>query len=74
MRKDWIIDVLGDLRAFAETNGLEATAAGLEDAMLVALAETSSIGRRRAMAMAEAVPAGPSRRGGNVTELFASRI
>ncbi len=36
---EWIIDVLTDLRRFAKRNGLAATAAELEDACLVALAE-----------------------------------
>jgi hypothetical protein len=42
MPNDWIIDVLADLKAFANLNGLTATAAQLEDASLVALAELSS--------------------------------
>ncbi len=49
MRREWIIDVLADLKAFAEHNGMDATAAGLEDASLVALAEISSIERPRAV-------------------------
>ncbi|GKY88066.1 hypothetical protein [Sinisalibacter aestuarii] len=43
MAQDWIVDVLADLRAYAEMGGLPATAASLEDAMLIALAETASI-------------------------------
>ena len=39
MSHDWIIDVLADLKAFAEMNGMAATAAGLDDATLVAMAE-----------------------------------
>jgi len=42
MSNEWIIDVLTDLRTFAQTNGMEATAAELEDACLVALAELAS--------------------------------
>lgn len=42
MPNDWIIDVLADLKAFATLNGMEATAAQIEDASLVALAELSS--------------------------------
>ena len=73
MRKDWIVDVLADLKAFAEHNGLEATAAGLEDAALVAVAEISSLGARRLVAEPEG--AAPEHRcaGGNVTELFGFR-
>ena len=73
MRKDWIVDVLADLKAFAEHNGLEATAAGLEDAALVAVAEIASRGARRLVADPEG--AAPEHRvsGGNVTELFGFR-
>ncbi|WP_300517273.1 hypothetical protein [Aliiroseovarius sp.] len=42
MSNDWIIDVLTDLRAFAERNGLEASADVLDDARLVILAELAS--------------------------------
>ena len=44
MAHEWIIDVLSDLRTFAERNGLDATAAQLQDACLVALAETAGAG------------------------------
>lgn len=73
MRKDWIVDVLADLKAFAEHNGLDATAAGLEDAALVAVAEIASHGARGLMAEPEG--AAPEHRGagGNVTELFGFR-
>ncbi len=42
MANEWIIDVLTDLRSFAQKNGMQATAAELEDACLVALAELAS--------------------------------
>ncbi|MCI2400448.1 hypothetical protein [Aliiroseovarius subalbicans] len=42
MANEWIIDVLTDLKAFAERNGLEATVDVLDDARLVALAELAS--------------------------------
>jgi hypothetical protein len=52
MSGDWIIDVLTDLKAFAEQEGLVVTAARLDDACLTALAELagSSVGEA---AMAE---------------------
>lgn len=68
MRKEWIMDVLADLKAFADHNGLDATAAGLDDAMLVAVAELAALDHRRAPARGPAAAAG-----GNVTELFAHR-
>ncbi len=65
MKNEWIVDVLADLKAFAAANGLQATAAGLEDATLVAMAELSS---RRP----QNVP-GPIVDAPNVTQLFAGR-
>ncbi|MDB2407116.1 hypothetical protein N9W17_01110 [Jannaschia sp.] len=41
MSKDWIIEVLGDLRGFATMNDLPATAVQLEEAIVVAIAEIS---------------------------------
>ncbi|SFJ33799.1 hypothetical protein [Celeribacter neptunius] len=41
MRNDWILDVLTDLRTFAEQNGLKASAEQLSDACLVVAAELS---------------------------------
>ena len=74
MTHDWIIDVLADLKAYAALNGLEATAAQIEDASLVALAEIGSIEAQEA----RRVPFGPAKGGhdgttGNVTRLFARR-
>ena len=40
MANDWIIDVLGDLRAFAAENGLPTLASQLEEALTVAAVET----------------------------------
>ncbi len=77
MRREWIIDVLADLKAFAEHNGMDATAAGLEDASLVALAEISSLDRSgrmlEAVVEAEVGPPSSGRRAANVTDLFAHR-
>ena len=41
-KNDWILDVLADLRSFAEGNGLESLADQLADTMLVAAAELTS--------------------------------
>jgi hypothetical protein len=73
MRREWIIDVLADLKAFAEHNGMDATAAGLEDAALVAVAEISSLARRCIMVEAEPIPVEYEREAGNVTDLFSHR-
>lgn len=42
MRNDWILDVLADLKAFAQANGLNTLAEQLEDTALVAAVELSS--------------------------------
>lgn len=42
MRSDWILDVLADLRAFAQSNGLPRLAEHLDDASLCALAEIAN--------------------------------
>lgn len=42
MKNDWIIDVLTDLRAFADKNGLSELARQLDEAALVAAAEIAS--------------------------------
>ncbi|MEM7641888.1 MAG: hypothetical protein AAF366_05115 [Pseudomonadota bacterium] len=39
MSKDWIIEVLGDLRGFAVTNGMPSLAEQLEEAVVVAVTE-----------------------------------
>lgn len=43
MANDWIMDVLADLKTYAETNGLSALADQLEDATLIAATEIASI-------------------------------
>lgn len=45
MGHDWIIDVLTDLKTFALANDLDALAAKLDDAQLVAQAELVSHGK-----------------------------
>ncbi len=42
MNNDWILDVLADLKAFAQANGLNKLAEQLEDTSLVAAAEIAS--------------------------------
>jgi hypothetical protein len=44
MRKDWILDVLTDLRTFAEQNGMAASADHLADACLVVASELANAG------------------------------
>lgn len=39
MSKEWIIDVLGDLRSFAQANAMPTLAEQLEEAIMVAAAE-----------------------------------
>lgn len=39
MQNEWIIDVLGDLRAFAADNGLASLASQIEEALVVAALE-----------------------------------
>ena len=76
MRREWIIDVLADLKAFAEHNGMDATAAGLEDAALVAVAEISSLARpgaRAAVIEAEVIEQSHGPAADNVTNIFAYR-
>ena len=48
MGNDWIIDVLGDVRAFARRNEMPLLCAQLDEAMLVAAAEVSNLRRRPA--------------------------
>lgn len=72
MRNEWIIDVLADLKAFAELNGMDATAAQIEDASLVALAELSSLEKRGRVGEGQMIP-GHDSDTGNVTRLFAER-
>ena len=43
MENEWIIDVLTDLRGFAENKGMNATASALKDICLIALAELEAI-------------------------------
>ena len=73
MRREWIVDVLADLKAFAEHNGLDATAAGLEDAALVAVAEIASFGARNGAGEVERIVPAHALEASNVTELFSWR-
>jgi hypothetical protein len=42
MHNDWILDVLADLKTFAETNGLGALSQQLDETAMIAAAEISS--------------------------------
>lgn len=42
MSQEWMIDVLTDLKNFAQTNGLVALAEQLDDSILVAVSELKS--------------------------------
>jgi hypothetical protein len=42
MQNDWILDVLADLKSFAQANGLGALCEQLDDTTLIAAAEISS--------------------------------
>lgn len=44
MQNEWILDVLADLKTFAENNGLNALAEHLDDTRLVAVAELALTG------------------------------
>ncbi|WP_425040800.1 hypothetical protein [Primorskyibacter sp. S187A] len=70
MQHDWILDVLADLKTYAQTNGLSQVAEQLEDTRIVAMAEIASelegqdfgLGADDASARAFASPIGASRR------------
>jgi hypothetical protein len=53
MSQEWMIDVLSDLRNFAQANGLAGLAEQLDDAILVAVTELGSV-------------AGPAAAGGGI--------
>ncbi len=47
MCNEWLLDVLTDLKTFAEKNGLSVTADQLDDARLIAMTEIASASRRQ---------------------------
>lgn len=47
MSDKWIVDVLSDLMAYAEQNGLNVTAEWLDDARLIALTEIADTSREK---------------------------
>lgn len=53
MRDDWILDVLTDLRGFAEQKGMDATAEILTDACLLAAADLRKAEQVRRQEMME---------------------
>lgn len=71
MARDWIIDVLADLKSYAEMNGMPATAASLEDTTLIALAEAASRAARDPSGAEPMTQAGHDGTAGNITWLFA---
>lgn len=48
MRQDWVLDVLADLRAFAQQNAYGALAEQLDDTILVAAADIHRVASCRA--------------------------
>ncbi len=73
MPNDWIIDVLADLKTYAEMNGMAATAASLEDTTLIALAEGVSAPAEAETGEGQMAQAGHDGDAGKVTWLFAGR-
>lgn len=61
MQDEWILDVLTDLRAFAQKNGLGLLAEQLDDTRLVAATELALMGEgKKADDGCSAIAAGPS--------------
>jgi len=55
MAHDWILDVLADLKTYANKNGLSALAGELDDATLIAATEIASVkGKAPRLAMKHA--------------------
>ena len=55
MAHDWILDVLADLKTYANKNGLSALAGELDDATLIAATEIASVeGKAPLLAMKHA--------------------
>ncbi|GEM_PF-538889 len=71
MQHDWLIDVLTDLKAFAEANGMGASATAIDDATLVMLAEMTSLSHRADQA--GSAVGDHDGQTGSVTYLFAGR-
>lgn len=46
MKQDWVLDVLSDLKAFAQQNGMFTLAEHLDDTLIVAAAELAADGDR----------------------------
>jgi hypothetical protein len=63
MGKDWMIDVLADLRSFAQQNGMMILSEQLDDTILVAAAELAQVahgGRVEAVRHTVGDSAGPA--------------
>jgi hypothetical protein len=63
MHNDWILDVLADLRSFAQENGMNRLALHLDETTLLAAAEISN-GRNAATRPIKGDPAAPQMRDG----------
>ncbi len=72
MQHEWLIDVLADLKSFAEANGMGASVAALDDASLVVLAELSTIANGTHPGKGSHVGDNDNQ-SGSVTYLFAGR-
>lgn len=59
MKDQWVIEVLEDLRRFAEENSLPALAAKVDETLLIARAELGAAGSH---ASGQGDPANPSRK------------
>lgn len=57
MRHEWVFDVLRDLKAYAQSNGLPALAAKAEEALTIARAEIIALSASEAGA--DSGPGGP---------------
>lgn len=71
MQHEWLIDVLADLKAFADASGMGASAAALDDASLVVLAEMTSLAR--ASGQVDPTARDHDNQSGSVTYLLARR-
>ncbi len=73
MPNDWIIDVLADLKTYAETNSATAISAVIPSMALIALAEGVSAPAEAETGEGQMAQAGHDGDAGKVTWLFAGR-
>ena len=55
MESEWILDVLADLRTFAQSNGMAGLAEQLDDTAIVAMAEIAATGEGQDVNRSEGV-------------------